>query len=57
MKFSKYKLCYKLLGGVILFKVTPDVTWTQPLYILVEGPCVARFYIKICQTYIIIITK
>ena len=57
MKFSKYKLCYKLLGGVILFRVTPDVTWTQPLYILVEGSCVARFYVKICQTYIIIITK
>ena len=28
--FSKYKFYNKLLGGVILLRVTPGVTWTQP---------------------------
>ena len=28
--FSKYELNNKLLGGVILFKVILNVTWTQP---------------------------
>ena len=27
--FLKYKFINKLLGGVTLFRVTPDVTWTQ----------------------------
>ena len=32
MKFSKYKFINKLLGGVILIRVTSDVTWTK-LYV------------------------
>ena len=32
VEFSKYKFYNKLLDGVILFRVIPDVTWTQ-LYI------------------------
>ena len=28
-RFSKYEFYNKVLGDVILFKVTPDVTWTQ----------------------------
>ena len=35
MKFSKYEFNNKLLGSVTLFKVTPDVTLTQPLYIYI----------------------
>ena len=30
---------------------------TQFYNILVEDPCVARFYVKTCRIYIIIITK
>ena len=35
VKFFKYEFNNKLLGSVTLFKVTPDVTWTQPLYIYI----------------------
>ena len=31
--FSKYEFYNKLLDGVTLLKVTPGVTWTEPLYI------------------------
>ena len=34
-RFSKYEFYNKLLGDVILFRVTPDVTWTQP-YIYID---------------------
>ena len=30
VRFSKYELYNKLLGGVTLFRVTPGVIWTQP---------------------------
>ena len=33
--FSKYEFYYKLLDGVILLRVTPGVTWTQPIYIYI----------------------
>ena len=32
MEFSKYECYNKLLGGVTLFKVTPSVSWTQPIH-------------------------
>ena len=40
--FSKYELNNKLLGGVTLFKVILNVTWTQPnpyiyIYIYCSG--------------------
>ena len=34
-RFSKYKFYNKLLGGVILLRVTSGVTWTQPIYIYI----------------------
>ena len=34
VEFSKYEFYNKLLSGVILFRVTPSVTWTQ-LYIFI----------------------
>ena len=40
VRFSKYEFYNKLLGGVTLLgdvtllRVTPGVTWTQPIYIL-----------------------
>ena len=33
VEFSKYEFYNKLLGSVILFRVTPDVTWTQLIHI------------------------
>ena len=33
--FSKYELYNKLLDGVTLLRVTPGVTWTQPIYIYI----------------------
>ena len=33
--FSKYEFYNKLLDGVTLLKVTPSVTWTQPIYIYI----------------------
>ena len=30
--FSKYEFYNELLGGVTLLRVTPGVTWTQPIY-------------------------
>ena len=33
--FSKYEFYNKLLDGVTLLKVTPGVTWTEPLYIYI----------------------
>ena len=33
--FSKYEFYNKLLGGVILIKITPSVTWTQLIYIYI----------------------
>ena len=42
MEFSKYEFNNKLLDGVILLRVTPCVTWTQPyiyiyIYAVVES--------------------
>ena len=31
----KYEFNNKLLGGVILLRVTSGVTWTQPIYIYI----------------------
>ena len=33
--FSKYEFYNKLLGGVTLLRIIPDVTWTQPIYIYI----------------------
>ena len=33
VRISKYEFYNKLLGGVILLRVTPGITWTQPIYI------------------------
>ena len=36
MEFSKYELYNKLLDNVILLRVIPSVTWTQPyIYIYI----------------------
>ena len=35
IRFSKYEFYNKKLGGVILFRVTPGVTWTQPIYVYI----------------------
>ena len=35
VRFSKYEFYNKLLGGVTLLRVTPSVTWTQPLSIYI----------------------
>ena len=36
VKFSKYEFNNKLLDGIILLRVTPCVTWTQPyIYIYI----------------------
>ena len=32
---SKYEFYNKLLGGVTLLRVTPGVTWIQPIYIYI----------------------
>ena len=34
VEFSKYEFYNKLLGGVILLRVIPDVTWIQSLLLL-----------------------
>ena len=42
VRFSKYEFYNKLLGGVILFKVTLCVSWTQPyiyIYIYIQESC------------------
>ena len=36
VEFSKYKFYNKLLGGVTLLRITPGVTWTQPIYIYID---------------------
>ena len=33
IRFPKYEFNNKLLGGITLLRVTPSVTWTQPIYI------------------------
>ena len=30
VRFSKYEFYNKLLGGVTLFRITLDISWTQP---------------------------
>ena len=35
IRFSKYEFYNKKLGGVTLFRVTPGVTWTQPIYVYI----------------------
>ena len=35
VRFSKYECYNKLLGGVTLLRVTPGITWTQPIYIYI----------------------
>ena len=42
VRFSKYEFYNKLLGDVTLLRVTPGVTWTQPIkYILI-----VQYYMK-----------
>ena len=46
VRFSKYKFNNKLLGGVTLLRVTPDITWTQPyiyIYIYIYISFVLKF--------------
>ena len=33
--FLKYEFNNKILGGIILLRVTLGVTWTQPIYVCV----------------------
>ena len=35
MELLKYKFNNEILGGVILLRVTPSVTWTQPIYMCI----------------------
>ena len=35
VRFPKYEFNNKLLSGVTLLRVTPVVTWTQPIYIYI----------------------
>ena len=37
MRFSKYELYNKLLVGVTLVRVTPDISWTQHIYIYIKS--------------------
>ena len=32
VRFLKYELYNKLLSGVILFRITLGITWTQPIF-------------------------
>ena len=34
VKFTKYELNNKLMSNVTLVKIIPNVTWTQPIYII-----------------------
>ena len=34
VRFSKFKFYNKLLNGVILFKITPGITWIQLLSLI-----------------------
>ena len=34
VRFSKFKFYNKLLSGVILFKITPGITWIQLLSLI-----------------------
>ena len=45
VRFSKYEFYNKLLGGVILFRITPDVTWTQPYIYICMYVCM---YMYVC---------
>ena len=36
VRISKYEFYNKLLGGVILLRVTPGITWTQPIYLYIK---------------------
>ena len=40
--FLKYEFNNKLLGGVILLRVTLGVTWTQPIYKILRPPLLAN---------------
>ena len=33
--FSKYEFYNKLLDGITLLRVSPVITWTQPIYIYI----------------------
>ena len=35
VRFSKYEFYNKLLDGITLLRVTPDITWTQIIYIYI----------------------
>ena len=36
VRFSIYEFNNKLYGVIILLRVTPEITWTQPIYIYRE---------------------
>ena len=37
VRFSKYEFYNKLLDDITLFRVTPVIIWTQPIYIGQNG--------------------
>ena len=49
VRFLKYEFYNKLLGGVTLLRVTPCVTWTQPIYIYIY----IYILVQIIQSYIL----
>ena len=49
--FSKYEFYNKLLGGVTLLIITPNVTWTQPIYIYIYTHTYTHTYICTCICY------
>ena len=51
VRFSKYEFYNKLLGGVILFRITPDVTWIQPYIYICMYVCM-YVYILFFLVYI-----
>ena len=55
--FSKYEFYNKLLGGVTLLIITPNVTWTQPIYIYIYTHTHTHIHTyahasAICETWI-----
>ena len=50
VRFSKYEFYKKLLGGITLLEVIPDVTWIQPYIYIYICVCVC-VYVSYFETY------